>query len=169
MLKCEAVQSCSEVNGYNSRLQQSVKEIDLSYMELDALPSHYVSETSEYSPMGVRSVILSHNRLTSLSEDIGRFQNIVALDFSTNLIADLPEAIVQLTQLKILIAKNNQLNSTSLPKSMAEMSQLEVLNLSGNQFEDFPPQILDIPMLKTLYLGSNSLKTLPCRIGDMTT
>jgi len=46
---------------------------------------------------------------------------------------------------------------------------LEVVNFSGNQFDEFPPQIFDIPMLKTLYLGSNGLKNLPCRIGDMTT
>lgn len=162
-------------------------DLDLSYLELDSIPNHYFSIQSSkstsiqsikssasieifyaYHPAWVRSLSLHHNFIAQLSPNITSFSNLTALDISNNHLLDFPPNFGRLTELRVLVAKNNQLETFSFPKNFDELKKLEILNLSGNRLEELPGQILDLQNLKALYVGGNRLQMVPCRLGDMT-
>lgn len=141
--------------------------VDLSNTGLDAIPSHYLTETVDYSPRIVRKLVLARNAIIELSTEIISFGNLTTLDVSNNGLAALPEIIGSLDKLRTLIARSNLLDDNSFPKSFSRLTKLETLNLSGNQLEQIPPPVYDLPRLKALYLGANRIESLPCKIGTI--
>jgi len=151
-------------------IAQKYSELDLSYLELDTVPSHYCaipSKPGAYHPAWVRSLSLHHNLLNQLPASITVFSHLTALDLSNNQLIDLPQNFGSLSELRVLVAKHNQLETFSFPKTFNQLTKLEILNLSGNRLEEMPQQILDLPNLKALYAGGNRLQSIPCRLGDL--
>nr|CAH7741256.1 unnamed protein product [Callosobruchus chinensis] len=138
----------------------SSKVIDLAYLLLDQ--TSVENKLEEYnddkeSNLDVERVILHHNRLSQLPENLVLFRNISTLDISNNGLKILPNILEHLSLVK-LIAKNNLLHNNSLPKCFTNCTTLRELNLSGNQLTQFPEQILDFVNLKFLYLGGNGMQ-----------
>jgi len=92
---------------------------------------------------------------------------LTALDVSNNQLFDFPPTISHLSELRVLVAKNNQLETYSFPKTFNQLAKLEILNLSGNRLEELPVGVIDLPGLKALYIGGNRLQSIPCKLGDM--
>jgi len=164
---------CSNVPGCStdeSTVNRQYSDIDLSYLDLEAIPAHYCAiptKPTTYHPSWVRSLSLHHNLFTQLPPTIALFSQLTALDVSNNQLFDLPPTFSKLTELRVLVAKNNQLESYSFPKTFNQLTKLEILNLSGNRLEEMPAGVLDLPNLKALYAGGNRLQTVPCRLGEM--
>jgi hypothetical protein len=156
--------------GGRTREAKAVLDIDLAYLDIDAVPNHYLQASEIYRPSWVKSMALHHNVISQLPDAaLGAFVNMTALDVSNNTLTELPSSIVQLSKLRILIAKNNGLDSESFPKQFHRLQSLEVLNVGGNQLSEVPQSFLELRVLKALYMGSNNIKYIPCRIGDITT
>lgn len=88
------------------------------------------------------------------------------LDLSGRGLTTLPLEICKLTNLRILILRDNQLSS--LPPEIGNLSELEVLVVSGNQLEALPPEIGFLIRLKRLDIHSNKIKRLPSQIKRLT-
>ncbi|XP_052123070.1 leucine-rich repeat-containing protein 58-like [Frankliniella occidentalis] len=106
----------------------------------------------------VENLILSENRLLAVPACVKSFDNLRVLDVSGNRLKRLPEYLAR-CHLTSLIARNNGLRNDALPKSFS--TSIKELNLSGNDLTDFPPQVLDMPSLKYLYLGGNKIESIP--------
>ncbi|XP_023025148.2 leucine-rich repeat-containing protein 58 [Leptinotarsa decemlineata] len=105
----------------------------------------------------IEKLILHHNQLSSLPNNLKRFSNTRVLDISNNGLVELPN-LLEYLPLTTLVAKNNNLKYNSLPKNFTKCGTLKELNLSGNQITHFPEQILEFVNLKFLYMGGNGLQ-----------
>lgn len=78
----------------------------------------------------------------------------------------LPQAIGQLTALKRLEIRHNQL--ITLPPQFGRLTALNMLDLSHNHLATLPPEIGRLKMLTELRLHNNQLSVLPPEIGHLT-
>uniref|UniRef100_UPI00358F039E leucine-rich repeat-containing protein 58 isoform X1 n=2 Tax=Myxine glutinosa TaxID=7769 RepID=UPI00358F039E len=95
------------------------------------------------------------------------FSALVYLDMSGIGLALIPTEVTTLVRLKTLLAKNNQLQDTSLPKGFGSLKALQTLNLAGNQFLTIPPPVLDLEGLRELFLGGNRIRSIPSAIARL--
>ncbi|XP_005385317.1 PREDICTED: leucine-rich repeat-containing protein 40 isoform X3 [Chinchilla lanigera] len=133
-------------------------------------------------------LILSNNKLQSLSEDLGLLPALTVLDIHDNQLTSLPSAIRELENLQKLNISHNKLKMlpeeianlknlkgfylqhnelTCLPEGFEQLSSLEDLDLSNNRLTAVPGSFSSLPNLMRLNLSSNQLKSLPAEISRM--
>uniref|UniRef100_UPI00398EB3D8 leucine-rich repeat-containing protein 47 isoform X1 n=1 Tax=Pristiophorus japonicus TaxID=55135 RepID=UPI00398EB3D8 len=138
---------------------------------------------------GLRSLVLSRDRLTALPAELGELRALQALDVSDNELEALPEALGRLAALHSLTASGNRL--TALPAALGRCLRLAALNVSANRLSGLPPELLqpglallsalsaadncilqlgpgvsELPALRTLDLSNNQLTEIPCELAD---
>uniref|UniRef100_A0A9R1SN66 Leucine rich repeat containing 40 n=2 Tax=Cyprinus carpio TaxID=7962 RepID=A0A9R1SN66_CYPCA len=126
-------------------------------------------------------LLLSSNKLQSLSEDVKLLPCLLVLDvgfcvlkysdylvvsyssllkdLSDNHLMDIPESLANLKNLVKLNLFCNKLKS--LPPAISEMKNLRMLDCSRNQLESIPPVLAQMESLEQLYLRHNKLHFLP--------
>lgn len=148
----------------------SAKTLNFSYLILDSHALHhqfdYICHEGEKRAEKIETMLLYHNVLQVIPLNIVRFTNLRVLNVSNNRLTELPEAITKFP-LTTLVAKNNLIENSGIPKSLANLNQLRTFNMSGNRLDVFPHQLLDVPSIKYLYLGSNQIQELPRKICVM--
>ena len=90
---------------------------------------------------------------------------IIELDFIFKGLSNLPIAIKQLTALKVLILRYNQI--AKLPDWLGNLNALETLNLNMNNLNELTPSIGKLINLKELHLWKNELHEIPDSIGSL--
>ncbi|MFW9866112.1 MAG: hypothetical protein ACFFEN_08455 [Candidatus Thorarchaeota archaeon] len=90
---------------------------------------------------------------------------VLELDFIFKGITCLPEALGNLTHLKTLILRYNQL--TQLPEWLGELKHLETLNINVNNLNELPVSIGELSSLKNLFLWKNELSQLPDTLANL--
>lgn len=90
---------------------------------------------------------------------------IVEIDFIFKGLTILPEAIKNLSSIKTLILRYNQI--MSLPEWIGSFKNLEFLNLNVNNLTELPESIGSLSSLKELSLWKNELRKLPKSIGTL--
>lgn len=113
------------------------------------------------------SMILHHNRLTTLPDSVAFFVNIKILNVSGNTLTHIPDSILMLKHLTSLIVKNNRLVDDGIPKNLGICKTLKEVNFSGNALTRFPEQLLELDGLKFLYVGGNQISVIPNTIGRL--
>ncbi|XP_008588496.1 PREDICTED: leucine-rich repeat-containing protein 40, partial [Galeopterus variegatus] len=105
------------------------------------------------------------NQLTSLPSAIRELENLQKLNVSHNKLKILPEEITNLRNLKGLYLQHNEL--TCIPEGFERLSNLEDLDLSNNRLTTVPASFSSLSSLVRLNLSSNQLKSLPGEINRM--
>ncbi|XP_028746225.1 leucine-rich repeat-containing protein 40 isoform X2 [Peromyscus leucopus] len=105
------------------------------------------------------------NQLTSLPSAIRELDNLQKLNISHNKLKMLPEEITSLKNLKALHLQHNEL--TCIPEGFEHLSSLEDLDLSNNHLATVPAGFALLSSLLRLNLSSNQLKSLPAEISRM--
>nr|XP_034356491.1 leucine-rich repeat-containing protein 40 isoform X2 [Arvicanthis niloticus] len=105
------------------------------------------------------------NQLTSLPSAIRELNNLQKLNVSHNKLKMLPEEITSLKNLKALHLQYNEL--TCIPEGFEHLSSLEDLDLSSNRLATVPADFALLSSLLRLNLSSNQLKNLPAEISKM--
>ncbi|MFX1468117.1 MAG: leucine-rich repeat domain-containing protein [Promethearchaeota archaeon] len=90
---------------------------------------------------------------------------ITKLDFIFKGLTSIPKLIKNLSSLRVLILRYNQL--VFLPNWISSLKSLESLNLNVNNLKCIPESIGDLKTLKELYLWKNELKEIPKSIGKL--
>jgi Leucine-rich repeat (LRR) protein len=148
--------------------------LDFSYMDLSDINSEdenqgievdelFQSSNKNISPKNVSKIFLNNNLLKSLPHQLMNYDNLQTLDLSFNQLDSIftNEAFF-FNNLKVLIAKSNNLDDYSLPKDLHQrLPSLEIVNFGGNLFKEFPYQILAMASLIDINLGSNKIQNLP--------
>lgn len=108
------------------------KSLDLSGQQLTALSDDVLNQTD------VTTLNVSNNQLTSLPSGISKMVNLQVLNIENNRLESLPPEIARLTKLIEILANNNRM--TSLPGELGTMTWLKLLDISGN---DIPSGTVD--------------------------
>jgi len=149
----------------NTTLADSVPAVRCGYFE---------SEVSwKYSPLGEREAkdrLLHRNSLWTFPSSFSQLLGLVKLEAVDVGLADLPEALGKLRNLKILDVSKN--NLSWIPKSFIELSNLEFCNFSQNSILMLPLDIETMPRLTHLLAGVNMIAELPeklCSLSSLET
>lgn len=135
---------------------------NFSYADLECLPDFLLERSEE-----ILDLRLEYNSFKEIPPEIGSFKNLVYLDISNNRISNIASEIIELTELKSFICRNNNLSVDSIPKDFGLMKSLTLLNVSGNSFSDVPMQFTELNRLKSLYIGGNEISNIPREIGNL--
>ncbi|KAJ8674117.1 hypothetical protein QAD02_005379 [Eretmocerus hayati] len=136
-------------------------EEEIKDLQIDLRNSDNQNKWWEYEPL--KSLDLSSNSLTRISEKVKYLGDLVNLDLHDNLLGSLPEEIGSLSKLRKLNLASNKLRI--LPKSFASLQELRCLDLKNNIMKELSPAICDLVMLEYLNLSFNELTSLPAGLG----
>ena len=115
-------------------------------------------------------LILTHNGLESLPEEVGSLTKLRLLDVSHNHIKLLPQGLYQLTSLQKLLLGNNKLSNNSFPSNDEEIPfpSLQHINIASNELTTLPQFVYKSPNLAELIAPYNDVEILSGDIGHMT-
>ena len=139
-------------------------ELDYSHSEMESFEITFAN-FSRRDGNRIGRVSLAYNRLRIVPRKISIFTNLYFLDLSGNLIESLSTEILQLKQLKVLLAKNNRLTADGLPKDLYQLSELQHVNLSGNPLGCIPEVLTVMPNISYLQLGNCGIEEIPKTIA----
>jgi Leucine-rich repeat (LRR) protein len=141
-------------------LLKGLKELHLLGNALVEIPSA-IAELKELQVLS-----LARNRLEQLPPQIGELPNLRELYLDRNSLTSLPDTIGQLVNLDSLLLNDNQLST--LPESFAKMRSLRWVTLAQNRLKALPSvKAGELSKLRTLYLDTNALISLPDEIGQL--
>ena len=104
-------------------------------------------------------------RLTELPESLAELTQLRSLSVRYNNLTALPESLSQLAQLRSLQLGNNEL--TALPKSLGHLSELQTLDLSSNKLTSIPDWVRELPQLHSLHLRQLQLTSVPTWLHEL--
>ena len=105
------------------------------------------------------------NKLSEFPDAVLQLTNLKILNLSWNQITSIPEAIGQLSNLKQLKLSGNQI--TSIPEALEQLSNLTRLDLHKNQITSIPEALTQLSNLTELSLGSNQITSIPEALGQL--
>lgn len=116
-------------------LMKNIKHLDLSFNRITELDLNYDLEEKKKS-VTIAELVLSNNQISECSELEERRTDVVHLDLSHNLIADLDD-FPSFLNLEVLILANNNLTDLSLHNFEDRFPSLKVLNFRENPIACF--------------------------------
>ncbi|KAK4387060.1 Plant intracellular Ras-group-related LRR protein 6 [Sesamum angolense] len=145
------------------------------YKSLDAVGD----DEKWWEAVELQKLILAHNDIESLKEDLKNLPLLVVLNVSHNKLTSLPAAIGELHMLKSLDVSFNSIEKipeeigsaaslVNMPESIGRLSRLVRLDLHQNRISSIPSSIKGCSSLLEFYIGSNALSLLPAEIGSLT-
>ena len=105
------------------------------------------------------------NKLTKFPEAVLQLTNLKILNLNGNKITSIPETIGQLSNLTELHLVNNKI--TSIPEVLGQLSNLRMLWLSDNQITSIPEVLGQLSNLRILWLNNNQLTSIPEALGQL--
>lgn len=140
------------------------KVLLLSDHVIEKLPDNFFEELSIKLP-DLKTINLSHNKLTEISASVSKLLNLEALIIGDNDLTTLPKTIGKLRRLRYLFAGNNKLEV--LPDSLWKLRQLSELYLAHNKLSEISPLISNLVHLRSLDVSWNQIIELPKSIGGL--
>jgi len=113
------------------------------------------------------TLILASNDIAEVPDDIGKLVQLRTLDMNTNRVTSITSEISSLVNLNTLNLSNNKLFFYPLTASLASLKNLTTLNLAGNQLEDIPDFFGKLSSLTDLDISENNVKALPDALLDI--
>jgi hypothetical protein len=114
----------------------------------------------------VTKLVVVGNDIANVPDAIGALTNLKYLDLSDNKIATISASIGRLAALEKLYLHSNIL--TTVPASIGSLTALTTLYLGNNRIATLPTTIGGMTALTTLFLNNNQLAGLPNAIGQLT-
>ncbi|KYN08855.1 Leucine-rich repeat and calponin homology domain-containing protein 3 [Trachymyrmex cornetzi] len=130
---------------------QSLNYLDLSRNQLTSLPR-------EICRLPLQTLLVAHNRLASLPDELGRMTVLAELDAGCNEITSLPPRMGDLAQLRSLDLRSNLL--VHLPIELTYL-RLVKLDISGNRISVLPNEMRKMKSLVDFKLSDNPLTSPP--------
>uniref|UniRef100_A0A8B9K9N7 Leucine-rich repeat-containing protein 40 n=1 Tax=Astyanax mexicanus TaxID=7994 RepID=A0A8B9K9N7_ASTMX len=140
------------------------EQTDLTKLLLSSNKLETLSEDVKLLPALV-VLDIHDNQLRTLPATIGELEQLQKLNLSHNKMTDLPLELWNLTNLRCLHLQQNLIEQ--LPSELGQLCQLEDLDLSNNKLIIVPDGLANLNNLVKLNLSFNSLKSLPSAISEM--
>src|SRR6476661_5385478 len=149
--------------------EEKLTQLDLSWLDLEELPPEIGKCTQ------LETVVLAKfdgekskwvgNKLTEFPDAVLQLTNLKILNVSHNQITSIPEEIGQLSNLTDIYLSNNQI--ASIPDAIGQLSNLTRLDLRGNQITSIPEALAQLWNLTRLDLSGNQITSIPEEIGQL--
>ncbi|XP_054006042.1 leucine-rich repeat and calponin homology domain-containing protein isoform X2 [Hylaeus anthracinus] len=133
---------------------QSLNYLDLSRNQLTSLPR-------EICRLPLQTLLVAHNRLASLPDELGRMSALAELDAGCNEITSLPPRMGDLARLRSLDLRSNVL--VHLPIELTYL-RLVKLDISGNRISVLPNEMRKMKSLVDFRLSDNPLTSPPASL-----
>ena len=144
-------------------------ELDLAGLGLEELPPEIGKctqlETLVLGKFDEEKRKFIGNKLTEFPDAVLQLTNLKILNLSNNQIAVIPEAIGKLSNLTQLDLRSNQI--TQIPEAIWQLSNLTQLGLFNNQITFIPEAIAQLSNLTNLVLSNNQITFIPEAIGQL--
>jgi len=150
--------------------EEKLTELDLSGLDLEELPPE-IGKCTQLETLLLGGKFdeekeeLLGNKLTEFPDAVLQLTNLKILNLSMNQITAIPEVIGQLSNLRGLYLGDNQI--TSIPEDVGQLSNLTQFDLSDNQITSIPEAIGKLLNLKQLDLSANHITQIPKTIGKL--
>ncbi|CAH8554401.1 unnamed protein product [Schistosoma mattheei] len=141
------------------------KEHALEAIRKDLTSIPYIPELAKLDHL--RSLTLSHNKITEIPQEISTLQTLEHLNLFNNCIMNISPKIVELTYLRSLNLGMNKLSV--LPRGFGAFPSLEILDLTYNNLKEtsLPDNFFNLVTLRALYLSDNDFEHIPPGIGKL--
>ncbi|XP_019639088.1 PREDICTED: malignant fibrous histiocytoma-amplified sequence 1 homolog [Branchiostoma belcheri] len=188
LFQCTSIRSLKMSNCQLASIPRSLANLkdleilDLSHNNLTTLPSRPIR-----SMPCLKSLNVSHNKLTAIGAVVRKLQALRNLDVSYNNIGDIPYEILEMKSLEFFSCSHNKitrwlhpsngeieastcplksLNMSSnlladVPHNVKQLKHLLLIDLSNNEIGEVPEALLLMPTLRALHLGNNKITKLP--------
>uniref|UniRef100_A0A8C4NE01 FLII actin remodeling protein n=1 Tax=Eptatretus burgeri TaxID=7764 RepID=A0A8C4NE01_EPTBU len=113
---------------------------------------------------GLRWLKLNRTGLCYLPEELASLHRLEYLSLSHNNLSNLHGDLGNLPCLRAIVARDNNLKSTSIPKDVFHLGELSVLDLSCNNLSEVPRELDNARNLLVLNLSQNNITTLHSRL-----
>ncbi|CEG38811.1 Leucine-rich repeat protein [Plasmopara halstedii] len=130
------------------------------------LEDHLEKDENKWECVDLFKMDLSHNQLSSISDEIGDLAAVTSIKLANNLLQVLPERLYELRALTYLDLSNNQLGR-DLSENFGTLINMKELNLSGNKLSRLPDSVIFLKNMKVLHIAENVLTALPTQIGEL--
>ncbi|KAJ9551522.1 hypothetical protein OSB04_015567 [Centaurea solstitialis] len=157
----ERLLKAARASGSSNLSNRSLKEVpDQVYKSLDA-----VGEGENWwEAVELQKLILAHNEIELLKEDIRNLPMLTVLNISHNKLSNLPAAIGELKSLKALDVSSNLLHE--IPEEVGSAISLIKFDCSSNQLKNLPCSLGNCLDLSDLKASNNCLTSLPEDLGN---
>ena len=149
--------------------EEKLTKLDLSGLGLEELPPEIGKctqlETLVLGKWDEEKWKWIGNELTKFPDALLQLTNLKILSIANNQITKIPEAIGQLSNLTQLDLSSNQI--TSIPEDLGQLWNLTRLSLNDNQITSFPEALGQLSNLTQLYLSNNQITNIPDAIGQL--
>ncbi|MEG4491922.1 leucine-rich repeat domain-containing protein [Microcoleus sp. D3_18_C4] len=149
--------------------EEKLTELDLSGLGLEELPGEIGKctqlETLLLGKWDEEKRKWVGNKLTEFPDAVLQLTNLKILSLVKNQITEIPEAISQLSNLSQLNLSDNQI--TKIPKAIAQLSNLTLLSLNSNQLAEIPEAVAQLSNLTQLILTNNQITKIPEAISQL--
>ena len=144
------IKSLNELKHLDIKHYYKVVRVELDKLDLFEIPEKI------YQFINLKVLILSSNRLSSISAKISNLTKLEELYLNKNRIIELPEEIGELQKLRKIILSDNKIKK--LPNNFYNLTNLEIVNIISNELEIISDDIIKLTNLEYLYLRCNKLK-----------
>uniref|UniRef100_A0AAR2IQF2 Leucine-rich repeat-containing protein 40 n=1 Tax=Pygocentrus nattereri TaxID=42514 RepID=A0AAR2IQF2_PYGNA len=134
-----------------SEVPQSVWRLNIDPPEEAQQNLSFAGTDRWWEQTDLTKLLLSSNKLETLSEDVRLLPALVVLDIHDNRIRTLPASLGELEHLQKLILSHNQL--TELPLELWKLTNLRCLHLQQNLLEQLPEDLGQLCHLDDLVSG----------------
>jgi Leucine-rich repeat (LRR) protein len=149
--------------------EEKLTKLDLSGLGLEELPPEIGKctqlETLLLGEWDGEKREWVRNKLSEFPDAVLQLTNLKILNLSWNQITSIPEVIGQLSNLTQLDLHNNQI--TSIPEAIGQLSNLTLLSLRDNQITSIPEAIGQLSNLTWLDLDGNQITSIPEALGQL--
>lgn len=112
-----------------------------------------------------RSHYLDFDKKSEYEENWWNFHPLIYIDFSSNMINNLPENMEVFETVQTANFQDNCLDN--LPSAFGSLKQLRKLNISKNKLKSLPPEFFTLNDLEILNLANNELNEINRDVSDM--
>eukprot|EP01133_Synstelium_polycarpum_P006574 gene6574-7630_t len=135
----------------NERIR-SLEHISIASNFLTVIPR----EIGQFTTL--QRLVLSDNRITSVTPYITKLAGLVHLDLGGNVLDAFPMELINVTSLTSLQLARNHIES--LPSLLSELVNLRVLGLRENKITKIPTTLSNLRQLRSLDLSANQLSNI---------
>lgn len=160
------IQIICENKTINDFTEHELADILINYFTLLFLKKTYWRLKYKIKKCKIIELNFIFKGLTRLPEAIKNLSSLKVLNLKYNQILKIPDWIGSLSSLKRLNLNFN--NIKSLPESIGSLSSLKELLLWKNELNSLPESISNLSSLEKFNLRLNQLETLPDAIGNLT-
>ncbi|EGK89151.1 GTPase [Microcoleus vaginatus PCC 9802] len=149
--------------------EEKLTQLDLSGLGLEELPPEIGKctqlEMLVLAKFDEETMQWVGNKLTKFPDAVLQLTNLKILNLSHNQITSIPEDLRQLSNLTRLDLSYNQI--TSIPEDLGQLSNLILLNLNNNQITSIPEDLGQLSNLILLNLSHNQITSIPEDLGQL--